>query len=157
MAIFGGHSTWSKTCRGFPWWLSGEESIFQCRRQSFIPWSGKIPHAAEQLNPCAILLKPVHPRPHVPRQDKPPQREACPLQLESGSCLPQVEKSLKEDPTNTAEGCSQSLSPTPLLYSNFEIDQVQRHFLPTALQEWSCYCTILSSGRHWEWLLWLLF
>ena len=31
---------------GFPWWLSGKESAFQCRRRKrlgFHPWSGKIP------------------------------------------------------------------------------------------------------------------
>ena len=31
---------------GLPWWLSGKESAFQCRRRkrcSFHPWSGKIP------------------------------------------------------------------------------------------------------------------
>ena len=38
---------------GLPWWLSGEESTCQCRRHRFDPWSGKIPHAAEQLSPCA--------------------------------------------------------------------------------------------------------
>ena len=35
-----------------PWWLSGKESICQCRRHGFDTWSGKIPHAAEQLSPC---------------------------------------------------------------------------------------------------------
>ena len=33
--------------RGLPWWDSG-----QCRRHRFDPWSGKIPHAAEQLRLC---------------------------------------------------------------------------------------------------------
>ena len=27
---------------GLPWWLSGKESTFQCRRGNFDPWSGKI-------------------------------------------------------------------------------------------------------------------
>ena len=35
---------------GFPWWLSGKESTCQCRRQGFDSWSGKIPHATEQLS-----------------------------------------------------------------------------------------------------------
>jgi len=39
--------------RGLPWWLSGKESACQCRRHQFDPWSGKIPHATEQLSPCA--------------------------------------------------------------------------------------------------------
>ena len=31
----------------------------QCRRHGFDPWSGKIPHAAEQLSPCATTTEPV--------------------------------------------------------------------------------------------------
>ena len=31
----------------------------QCRRHGFDPWSGKIPHAAEQLSPCATTIEPV--------------------------------------------------------------------------------------------------
>ena len=30
-----------------PWWLSGKETVHQCRRHGFDLWSGKIPHAAE--------------------------------------------------------------------------------------------------------------
>ena len=37
--------------RGLPWWRSGRESACQCRGHGFEPWSGKIPHAAEQLGP----------------------------------------------------------------------------------------------------------
>ena len=36
---------------GLPWWRSGWESACQCRGPGFEPWSGKIPHAAEQLGP----------------------------------------------------------------------------------------------------------
>ena len=42
-----------------PWWLSGEESAFQCRRHGFNPWSGKISHAVEQLSPCTTTAEPV--------------------------------------------------------------------------------------------------
>ena len=28
---------------GLPWWLSGKESAYQCRRCGFNPWVGKIP------------------------------------------------------------------------------------------------------------------
>ena len=28
---------------GLPWWLSGKESTYQCRRLEFNLWSGKIP------------------------------------------------------------------------------------------------------------------
>ena len=38
---------------GRPSWLSGKESTCQSRRQGLDPWSRKIPHAAEQLSPCA--------------------------------------------------------------------------------------------------------
>ncbi|XP_060013777.1 parathyroid hormone isoform X3 [Lagenorhynchus albirostris] len=38
---------------GLPRWCSGWESACQCRRHGFEPWSGRIPHAAEQLSLCA--------------------------------------------------------------------------------------------------------
>ena len=42
---------------GLPWWLSGKEPTCQCRRRRFDPWSGKIPHAVEQLSPWATTMK----------------------------------------------------------------------------------------------------
>ena len=42
-----------------PWWRSGEESACQCRGHGFEPWSGKIPHATEQLSSCATTTEPV--------------------------------------------------------------------------------------------------
>ena len=36
---------------GLPWWRSGWESACRCGGHGFEPWSGKIPHAAEQLGP----------------------------------------------------------------------------------------------------------
>ena len=36
---------------GLPWWRGGFESACQRRGHGFDPWSGKIPHAAEQLGP----------------------------------------------------------------------------------------------------------
>ena len=44
---------------GLPWWRSGWESACQCRGHGFEPWSGKIPHATEQLGPCAAITEPV--------------------------------------------------------------------------------------------------
>ena len=35
------------------------ESASQCRGHWFEPWSGKIPHAAEQLSPCTTTTEPV--------------------------------------------------------------------------------------------------
>ena len=53
------------------WWYSGKDATCQCRVHGFNPWSGKIPHAAGQLSPCATtikanmlqLLKPMHQEP----------------------------------------------------------------------------------------------
>ena len=43
---------------GLPWWRSGWESA--CHRgHGFEPWSGRIPHAAEQLGPWATVTKPA--------------------------------------------------------------------------------------------------
>ena len=42
-----------------PWWCSGWESACQCRGHGFEPWSGKIPHAVEQLGPWATTTEPV--------------------------------------------------------------------------------------------------
>ena len=39
---------------GLPWWLQEEESACRCRRHGSDSWSGRIPHAAEQLSPCAM-------------------------------------------------------------------------------------------------------
>ena len=44
---------------GLPWWRSGWESACQCRGHGFEPWSGKIPHAAEQLGPWTTTTEPA--------------------------------------------------------------------------------------------------
>ena len=44
---------------GLPWWQSGWESACQYRGHGFEPWSGKIPHAAEQLGPWAKTTEPA--------------------------------------------------------------------------------------------------
>ena len=44
---------------GLPWWRSGWECACQCRGHGFEPWSGKIPHAAEQLGPWATITEPA--------------------------------------------------------------------------------------------------
>ena len=44
---------------GLPWWRSSWESACQCRGHGFEPWSGKIPHAAEQLGPWATTTEPA--------------------------------------------------------------------------------------------------
>ena len=44
---------------GLPWWRSGWESACQCRGHGFDPWSGRIPHATEQLSPWATTTEPA--------------------------------------------------------------------------------------------------
>ena len=56
---FLGRVTIKKYAKGFPSWSSGRESACQCRGHGFDPWSGKIPHAAEQLSPCTTTTEPV--------------------------------------------------------------------------------------------------
>ena len=48
-----------KLLLGLPWWRSGLESACQCRGHGIDPWSGKIPHAAEQLSPCTTTTEPA--------------------------------------------------------------------------------------------------
>ena len=48
------------TLSGLPWWRSGWEFACQCRGHGFKPWSGKIPHATEQLGPWATITEPAH-------------------------------------------------------------------------------------------------
>ena len=48
-----------KRRQGLPWWRSSWESACQCRGHGFEPWSGKIPHAVEQLGPWATTTEPV--------------------------------------------------------------------------------------------------
>ena len=47
---------------GPPSWPSGKETTSQCRRHEFDPWSGKIPHAQEQLSPCTTTFEVHAPR-----------------------------------------------------------------------------------------------
>ena len=51
--------TLSMAKEGLPWWFTVEESACQCREYGFNPWSGKTPHAMEQLSPCATTTEPT--------------------------------------------------------------------------------------------------
>ena len=51
--------TLKKSVVGPACWLSGKECPCQCRRHRLSLWSGKIPHAAEQLIPWAMTAEPV--------------------------------------------------------------------------------------------------
>ena len=59
---------------GLPWWRSGWESACQCRGHGFEPWSGMIPHAAEQLSPCTTTTEPARLEP-VLRNGRGPDSE----------------------------------------------------------------------------------
>ena len=45
---------------GLPWWLSGKESIYQCRRCKFYPWVEKIPWRRKWLPTPVFLLGESH-------------------------------------------------------------------------------------------------
>ena len=65
---------------GLPWWRSGWESACQCRGHGFEPWSGRIPHATEQLSPWATTTEPVRLEPvlhkkRVRDSERPTQRD----------------------------------------------------------------------------------
>ena len=71
-----------------PWWRSGLEFACQCRGHRLESWSGKIPHAREQLSPCTTTTEPAlwspgatttevrTPRTRAPQKEKPPWWEA---------------------------------------------------------------------------------
>ena len=64
---WGEHGGTRKGIKGLPWWSSGWESTCQCRGQGFNPWSGKIPHATEQLSPCSTAAESTLPGVHGPQ------------------------------------------------------------------------------------------
>ena len=45
---------------GLPWWLSGKESVCQCRRYGFDPWVGKIPWRRKWQPTPVFLLEIPH-------------------------------------------------------------------------------------------------
>ena len=90
-SIFKGHhKTFKKPYLGLPWWRSGWESACQCRAHRLEPWSGKIPHAAEQLGPWATITEPARLEP-VLRNKRGPRTA-----MKSGPRLPQLEKALAQ-------------------------------------------------------------
>ena len=87
----------------------------------FDPWSGKIPHAVEQLSPCTTTTEPVlynpratttearAPRAHAPQQEKPLQRGATAMRnphttTKGSPCSLQLEKArAKQQRPNAAK------------------------------------------------------
>ena len=86
---------------GLPWWRTGGESACQCiRRHGFNPWSEKISHTTDHLDPCTTTLEPMYRNYWSPRALSlcSATREATTVrklqpQLERGRCLPQLEES----------------------------------------------------------------
>ena len=80
-----------------PWWLRGKESVRQCRRHVFDPWSGKAPQAAEQLKPGTVTTEPLEPvlcRKRSHRSEKPEQQnqdEPPSPQLEESPTAPKTQ------------------------------------------------------------------
>ena len=60
---------------GLPWWCSGWESACQCRGHGFEPWSGRIPHAAEQLGPWTTTTEPACLEPVLRDSERPAHRD----------------------------------------------------------------------------------
>ena len=72
---------WLKTFRTrLLWWLTGQESACRCKSCRLDPCSGKIPHAMEQLSPCATTTNPV-PRARVHKPTHSRASEPQPLSL----------------------------------------------------------------------------
>ena len=94
------NSTLKHWALGLPWWSSHEDTALQCKGHWFHPWFRKIPHASEQLSPCATTAEARAPRACASQKEKPPQWEVCAPQLQSSSCSLQLEKSphSSEDP-----------------------------------------------------------
>ena len=79
---------------GLPWWRSGWESACQCRGHRFEPWSGKIPHAAEQLGPWATTTEPACLEPVL--RNKRGRDRGPRTAMKSGPRSPQLEKALTQ-------------------------------------------------------------
>ena len=94
-----------KNMTGLPWWLSGKEPTWQCRRHRFDPWSGKIPYVSGQVSPWATTTEPVLwslgpattestcPRASAPQQEKLLQQEALAPEAENSPLSLQLAKS----------------------------------------------------------------
>ena len=90
-----------KKTHGLPWWLNGKASNCQCKRYGLDPWSGKIPHASEQVSPRAETTERCS-RARALQQEKPLKRDAD-AQLESSLLLPQLEKALASTKTQHSQ------------------------------------------------------
>ena len=67
---------------GLLWWLSNRESACQSGDTGSVPDSGRFYMPQSNQIHVLQLLKPVSPRARALQQEKPPQWEACALQLQ---------------------------------------------------------------------------
>ena len=90
-----------KITLGLPWWRSGWESACQCRGHGFEPWSGKIPHAMEQLGPWATTTEPARLEPVLRnKRGRDSERPRAPRQRVAPACRNWRKPSHRnEDPT----------------------------------------------------------
>ena len=112
-----------KTDEGLPWWLSGYESAWQCRGHGFDPWSGKIPHAVEQLSLCTTTTEPERhnywspctttTEAHAPQLLKPAYPRAFALQKREATTMRSLRTSTKCNPCSSQleKACTQQWRP----------------------------------------------
>ena len=82
----------NKRCiAGLPWWFSGWEPSYPCRRVQSLKFE-KIPQATGQLSLCTATAGATHSRACALQQEKPPQWEAWVPPLESSPSSLQLEK-----------------------------------------------------------------
>ena len=68
----------------------------------FEPWSGKIPHAAEQLSPRATTTEACTPRARAPQQREATAVRSPRTAMKSSPCSPQLEKARAQQRTPNA-------------------------------------------------------
>ena len=89
---------------GLPWWSNGEEFALQCKGHQFDPWSSKIPHAMEQLNPVPQLLS--------PRSRTRELQLQSPLKATTEACVPRTCALQQEKPLRwEAQALQQKVTP----------------------------------------------
>ena len=140
---------------GLPWWRSGWESTCQCRGHGFKPWSGKIPHAVEQLSPWATATEPARLEPVLRNKrgrdsERPAHRdeEWPPLaatrespRTETKTQRSQILKKKKKKIFKKPMGCSKSISKrevysyTIIPQETRNISNKQPNLTPKAIRE----------------------
>ena len=73
------------------WWYSGYKSAYRRRGLRFDSGSGKIPHAVEQLNPCATTIEPALQSLCFTAREATAMRNPC-ISTKSSPRLVQIEK-----------------------------------------------------------------